>query len=575
MSYTNTVRFCIVCMLLGLLSGWVQAANRPLMDRHSGSEFWPRRMETSFASPFGNIMYERQAAYGPNGEWVVSANWTGNRPPAPYPQRYQPHPQSNTQPYLEVEVSESSPFIQQTVIYTFRIVSSGNLQVVNPVLPSHEGIILKSIDGPIPTARRRGGQQEIVNEFRFALTPMKTGNIEIPPMRVTGKRVTGRQTYSFARGREYQESGFDISSNAPLVLQVKPAAPAVRPWLPLHDLRIEGGLEKSQKVQAGRPLTLSLSLTAEGGDADRLPSMESQLQVPGFRVYRESNQSHNTLSVDGKRLLGYRKETYTLVPARVTALKLPSVRLAWWNVVQNKREMTVFSLDHSPVTPASVNIPKIDEQGVLSSKITETVTRFNIEQTSLPPFWLVLLVVFGSSAFVWFWIWSRDRPLGDKIRQWVKPAVQSIFVALKNLAQRIAQALSLRQLWQNLRHRAIMAMPTPFKLWFCARCLDEECRPSDWCQMFKFLACKHLKISQQVTLSKIADEIIVAHPGVEAASVKQLMSDLVGAVYGGKPLDFEAWKRDFKRQLRPKWFRHKAANSEDSGGLPQLNPHIR
>jgi hypothetical protein len=148
-------------------------------------------------------------------------------------------------------------------------------------------------------------------------------------------------------------------------------------------------------------------------------------------------------------------------------------------------------------------------------------------------------------------------------------------MGLQNLAQRIAQALSLRQHWQNLRHRLIMAMPTPFKLWFCARCLDEECRPSDWCQMFKFLACKHLKISQQVTLSKIADEIIIAHPGVEPAGLRQLMSDLVGAVYGGKPLDFEAWKRDFKRQLRPKWFRRRTGRSEGSGGLPQLNPHSR
>jgi hypothetical protein len=93
--------------------------------------------------------------------------------------------------------------------------------------------------------------------------------------------------------------------------------------------------------------------------------------------------------------------------------------------------------------------------------------------------------------------------------------------------------------------------------------------------MFKFLACKHLKISEQVTISKIADEIIASHPGVEPASMRQLMHDLIGAVYGGKSLDFEVWKRDFRRQLRPIWLGRRRQPTKDSDGLPQLNPHTR
>ena len=249
-------------------------------------------------------------------------NWTGNRPPNVYGQQYPRYPQTSAQPpYLEVQASEAAPYVQQTIIYTFRIVSSGNLQSVNPILPSHESITLKKIDGPIPTSRHRGGRQEIVNEFRFELTVLRSGEISIPPLRVTGARMPSRQTYSFGRGPTYQGESFDVTAKGPLVLQVKPAHSSVRPWLPLHDLHIEGKVDSQQVIQPGKPLSLSISMTAEGGAADHIPSLESQLKAAGFRIYKESIKTRDTISADGKRLVGHREEVYTLRTSSCDVLK--------------------------------------------------------------------------------------------------------------------------------------------------------------------------------------------------------------------------------------------------------------
>lgn len=577
MNDINIAGRCIGCLLLVLSSGWVQAVSRTATDSYpidSSSGSWSGIQQGFYGPSGGGFYYQKRVTYRPNGQRSLMVDWAGNPPPATYAQQYPRYSQASSQPYLEVELSESAPFVQQTIIYTFRIISSGNLQVVNPQLPVHDSIILKKIDGPIPRARRHAGRQEIVNEFHFALTPMRMGEITLPPVRVTGRHVADRKTYSFSRGREAEGVAFDTAASGPLVIQVKPANPTVRPWLALHDLRIEGMLDQEGEIQAGRPLSLGIKLIAQGGDADRLPSVESQLQIPGFRVYRESTQSHNVLSADGRNLIGYRQEIYTLVPVRVAALKLPSIRLEWWNIDRNKKEVTVFSHGAPLVTPAAQS--GLGAAGVFSAKPKAFGPSFYPEEKSfLPPFWIVMAVIAGASALVWFWIWSRDRPMGDKLRQWVMPFLQSMSLKWGDRLKRLAAALSLRQHWQNMRHRFITAMPMPFKLWFCARCLDKESKPTDWCQMFKFLACKHLKISEQVTISKIADEIIASHPGVEPASMRQLMHDLIGAVYGGKSLDFETWKRDFRRQLRPIWLGRRRQPTKDSDGLPQLNPHTR
>lgn len=582
---SNKCRFSVsryLGMLFFAICGGTQAATphaiqnpAAMMDNNSWS--WTREGWLGDAGRF--VVRDTMNVYGPNAQRTYSANWTGNRPPPPpYGQQYGRYPQASSQaPFIEVQISETAPYVQQTIIYTFRIVSSGNLQSVNPMLPGHENITLKKIDGPIPKARYRNGRQEIVNEFHYALTVLKSGEITIPPLRVTGTRMAGRQTYNFGRGATYQGQSFDVSSDAPLMLQVKAADPSVRPWLPLHDLRIEGKIEGQQSLQPGKPLSLTINMTADGGAVDYIPSVASQLKAPGFRIYKESVKSQDTLSADGMRLIGHRKVVFTIVPVRVTTLDLAPVRLAWWNVDTHQRESAVFTLrGKSAASPSAdqsnTSVRSVHEDG---SPLQDNLASPSRREGFLPPFWMVVLVIFIASFLVWFWLWSRGRPVGDKLRHWVNPPYRSTVAVSRGRINRLAGFFSLSSRWQNIRHRIIMAMPTPFKIWFCARCLDEESSPTEWCQMFKFLACKHLKVTHQVTLSNIADEIIQVHPGVEPATMRQLMRNLRAAVYGGEALDFETWKQDFKRQIKPVWWRRKRRQSASSRGLPELNPHTR
>ena len=95
---------------------------------------------------------------------------------------------------------------------------------------------------------------------------------------------------------------FTIYASKPMTLNVQPAEPSVKPWLPLNDLRLKASLSNEARVKEGTPVTLTLELNAKGTVGDQLPSLESQLVSDDFRVYRESTNTKNGISSDGNYL---------------------------------------------------------------------------------------------------------------------------------------------------------------------------------------------------------------------------------------------------------------------------------
>jgi len=73
----------------------------------------------------------------------------------------------------------------------------------------------------------------------------------------------------------------------------------------------------------------------------------------------------------------------------------------------------------------------------------------------------------------------------------------------------------------------------------------------------------------------IAEKLIEASPQAEADSLRELVYSLDGAIYGTRPLDFPAWKKELRKQLRPRLFqrpRSRTRNRQTKTLLPALNP---
>jgi hypothetical protein len=98
----------------------------------------------------------------------------------------------------------------------------------------------------------------------------------------------------------------------------------------------------------------------------------------------------------------------------------------------------------------------------------------------------------------------------------------------------------------------------------------------DWSQVLRFLMSRRLDLPAQLPMSRLAEQIIAIHPGADADRIRALLSELEAALFGRRAIeDFDAWKAEFKRQVRPRLF----AWSRPGGwklafvGLPALNPN--
>ena len=552
MPYVNTSRFCIFCLLASALSSVTQAGVTVTISNKSTS----RNPGITTHRPWGNI-----EAYKPG---LIHQS-----PPAiPYPgmatatgwypaQQSTAAPVGNTEPRIEIEPFARGIYEQQNIVYTVRVVSSKNLKTLSPILPNIEGATLELVDGPLASARQNGRNREIINEYRFKLLPLRHGEITIPPIRFTGTHTADAQRNGM-RGSPAATSGdsFSITADEAMTLEAFPAIPSANPWLPLHDLKLKEQLSREGPVKAGTPVTLTLDLAARGMLGNQLPSLQQQLQSDGFRAYRDSVTLSSGISRNGKQLLGNRKETYTLIPLQDGPIRLPRMSIAWWDV--DTFTARVAELDgYDPVIGAPGSRPSA----------ATAAAGHNLFPTW---FWAPLLITAALIAGFWLGAWARTRPLIRSARIRLTTASQELMQRMRRAGRKISPVPHLKRLRLGL----VLMMPKAVRLWLCTRCIEHEDNPTAWCEQFRTRICGHLEITAHTPLPVIAEKLIAASPQAEAANIRALVHSLDGAIYGTRPLDFPAWKKELRKQLRPRMFqRPRSRRQRAKALLPALNPH--
>ncbi len=484
--------------------------------------------------------------------------------PAPFqPQRYQPAQQppgggwygqrgglTPGRPQLEVLVDERKPYVQQNVLVRLRVVSAGNLATASPALAGIEEARFEQLDGPITSTRGGAGGQEIVNEYVLAMTPLRTGPVELGPIKVAGTLAGGVP--------------FEAVAAQPIALDVRPPMPAVRPWLPLRSLRIDAELTETDAMARGRPATLTVELEAEGAVGDQLPSLAQMLRSEDFRVYREQTMTDTRLTDNRQSLVGKRIEVYTLVPQSGGRMQLPELRLAWWNVETASREAS--SVPIRLFTVAGESGPF----GFTAS--TDRRAGEDWQKYWLPVAGLALLLI-----GYWGGVWLRGRvpagkggPIWPRVKRVAGGGVRRLGSALAAAGRVLSPSPALRRLRETLAR----LVPSSTRVYRCAKAADGAEHPAAWCLVFQQQACRRLAADAREPLPRMADRITALRPGADRARVQALMQQLDRALYNQDSLDFPRWKRDFRRALRPGVgaFGSLTTGRVRRARLPALNP---
>jgi hypothetical protein len=469
--------------------------------------------------------------------------------PAPaYPQAM-PARTLASAPTLETRVESTNAYVYQNLVVAIDVISTVNISSASLQVPDSEDVLLRQLGDITAHSRNRQGQNEIVNTMYYLLSPLRSGDIELQPLEVA---------VTMDNGSGYTSS-YDVSAGQPIHLTVTAPDPGVQPWLPLHELELSASLSNDEDIGEGKPLTLTVEQRAVGMTGSQLPSVENQLQAPGHQLYRENTEYTGVITADGK-LVGTRSDRFTLVPLQGNAVEIPAIRVDWWNVERQRKETTVLQgrlLNEHPGEGDNASggiLPSISAPGSLVM-------------------WLLLLPV----AF----LLGRFSPwYMPACKRYTRVLWQRLAIMSEPLRRRYdvwKVRLSPQRNMHLLRRKVANTLPQSARLWFCVRNADHEQDIDDWSQVLRFLVERRLQLPAHLPMSKLAEHIIAIHPGSDPDVIRRLLNQLEAALFGAEPIDdFDAWKKAFKQQVRPRlfggWHRTRWLQAENS--LPVLNPVV-
>jgi hypothetical protein len=501
--------------------------------------------------------------------------------------------------WAEATVSKDAPYAQESVVYTVRVFSPGNLQTVEISPPAPSGAALEELERGVVSTRVVRGRPVVVTEYRYVLTPFASGTLEVPPARlkVQSGAALGQRTW----GTEQSTS----LSTGPVRVTAQ-ALPAGAP-IPLRFLDVKAQWGQAGAERVGDPLTLTVTVKGLGATGGRLPSVAPLLKSDDFRVYPERPQVDWRWGSTGPgtELWGRRVETFTVVPEREGMLRFPPIELAWWDVAAQRGARARVADLSVPVGAEALARQAAGGDG--SRFLERLLTRQGLVEFVLP-------VAGGIAvAFLLGW-WLGFVRTGEDARPAGAPAaggagppaptapagsaprLPSPSVALAAVGSAVsaagARAVGRVREWPALRRaQAATAawvqarrsqagewlaalMPLRVQAWWCVRCAVRETRPDALCRVVRGFACQRLKMPPSAPLERLTDYLTRGRSEAAAhAGLRDALRELESAAYTGRDIDLRAWKREFRRGFR----RALAASGRGPierprRGLPELNP---
>ena len=290
----------------------------------------------------------------------------------------------NATAFLETEVDDPNPYVQQSVGVTLRLfyavpLASGQLDLDTP-----EGASMQRVGDDVQSTRELNGRRYNVVERRFLMVPERSGKLTIPGARFAGRGAGGwMDDLLGGDSREMRANG----AARTLDVRAQPAN-APQPWLPLRNLRMRY-VGAPQSLRAGEAATLVVEVIAQGAVQAQMPELPTP-SVAGAQVFAEPPQYDETFNAGSPQVKLTRR--YSLVPNGAGKLVVPGLKMAWWDVAAG--------------TAKTADLPDLTLQvapgagGFAGSTLPATVGATAAEDRSLP----ASSDRMRSSNRVWAWL---------------------------------------------------------------------------------------------------------------------------------------------------------------------------
>lgn len=230
---------------------------------------------------------------------------------------------------LEVVTKPEKVWVQSQVLYKIRLLTRLNFlqaSLSDPEPFGTEAVVQKLGEDRNYEAVRDGLRYRVV-ERDYLIFPQQSGQLKIPPARFTAQVAEGgrgRFDPFNQRIRQIRRSSEEIS------IEVLPAPESEgRSWLPARELQLQDDWQKPPQLTVGEPATRTITLSAIGVPSAQLPALK--IDVPdSFRSYPDQPKREDQFKENG--VLGVLQEKLAIVPTRPGILRLPEIKIDWWNL---------------------------------------------------------------------------------------------------------------------------------------------------------------------------------------------------------------------------------------------------
>ncbi len=231
---------------------------------------------------------------------------------------------SNGLVFVETEVDDPNPYVQQSVGVTVRLYYATPLVSGQLDLDPPDGALLQRVGEIVQSSREIDGRRYSTAERRFLLVPERSGALILPGARFEGRGAGGWMD-DLLGGNSRQVT----ITGAPRTLQVRPQpAGAPQPWLPVRDLRMRY-TAVPQQLRTGEAGTLTIETTVVGATQAQLPELPMP-SIPGAQVFAEPPQFDERFVGGTPQVTLTRR--YSVVPSQAGRLVVPGTAMAWWDV---------------------------------------------------------------------------------------------------------------------------------------------------------------------------------------------------------------------------------------------------
>ncbi|MFT5259233.1 MAG: hypothetical protein ACI9J2_000572 [Saprospiraceae bacterium] len=251
-------------------------------------------------------------------------------------------------------LTKGPAYVQAQMTLKLKIRHDGSLQQGQLDSPNIENAMVNTLGADTSYQESINGKAWQVIERHFAVTPLKSGQLTVPPLRFQGQ-ITRR-----SNSNRTTSSFFEPFFGQPITLQTSTLTRSILPpasaftgsnWLPAKSVKLSMLELQNNQFSVGDPINLNISVDAVGLLAEQLPGIQMDALPDDISVYPDDPTLSNRS--DQNNVMGKLSLDIVLIPTQAGEVKLPAVEIDWWNTASDQQETARLKLPTFFVTGAS------------------------------------------------------------------------------------------------------------------------------------------------------------------------------------------------------------------------------